>query len=192
MLLGHIEAALSSMNELFNALLDISKLDAGALTPNITEFPVAKLLKRVETTFAGPAPGKGLSLQVVPASGWLRSDFILLERIVFNLVANAVRYTNRGGVVVGCRHRGTRLSIRSVTPDPEYRRIEYQNIFSEFYRIGEASRTAAAAADWVLAFRSSRGFAICSITRCAGLNSGSRLPFRPFPSPSPTESASRS
>lgn len=140
MLLGRIEAALSSMNELFNALLDISKLDAGALTPSVTDFPVAELLKRVETTFAGPAQEKGLSLRVVPASGWVRSDFILLERSVFNLVANAVRYTNRGGVVVGCRHRGTRLSIEVCDSGPGIPADQYQNIFSEFYRLGEADR----------------------------------------------------
>ncbi len=140
MLLSRIEAALSSMNELFNALLDISKLEAGALTPNITEFPVAELLKRVETTFAGPAQEKGLSLRVVPASGWVRSDFILLERIVFNLVANAVRYTNRGGIVVGCRHRGGSRSIEVCDTGPGIPADQYQNIFSEFYRIGEADR----------------------------------------------------
>ena len=81
-----------------------------------------------------------MSLRVVPASGWVCSDFILLERIVFNLVANAVRYTNRGGIVVGCRHRGTRLSIEVCDTGPGIPADQYQNIFSEFYRLGEADR----------------------------------------------------
>jgi hypothetical protein len=104
-IVSRIDAALSAMNELFNALLDMSKLDAGVLSPNIAEFPVARLLKRVETTFAGPAREKGLSLRVVPSTAWVRSDFILLERIVFNLVSNAVRYTSSGGLLIGCRER---------------------------------------------------------------------------------------
>jgi signal transduction histidine kinase/CheY-like chemotaxis protein len=139
-LVARIDAALTAMNELFNALLDISKLDAGVLTPNITEFSAAQLLKRVETTFAGAAREKGLSLRVVPSTTWVRSDFILLERIVFNLVSNALRYTTSGRVVVGGRRRGEHLCIEvwdtgtGVPPD------QHQNIFSEFYRLGEPGR----------------------------------------------------
>ena len=106
-----IDAATGSMNELFGALLDMSKLEAGILEPNLTEFPLDRLLKRIETTFAGAARAKGLRLRVLPSSGWARSDFILLERILLNLVSNAVRYTERGGVVVGCRRRGGQLRI---------------------------------------------------------------------------------
>jgi len=136
-IVARIEAALSAMNELFNALLDISKLDAGVLTPKVIEFPVTQLLKRVETTFGGPAREKGLSLRIVPSSAWVRSDFILLERIVFNLTSNAVRYTSSGGVVVGCRKRGDCVRIEvwdngaGVPADQQY------NIFAEFYRLGE-------------------------------------------------------
>jgi signal transduction histidine kinase len=131
-----VDAALSAMNELFNALLDISKLDAGVLTPNITEFPVAKLLDRVDTTFTGAAREKGLSLRVISSSAWVRSDFILLERIVFNLVSNAVRYTSSGGVVVGCRKRGVSLRIEVWDTGPGVPQDQQQNIFGEFYRLG--------------------------------------------------------
>ncbi len=85
-----IDAALSAMNELFNALLDISRLDAGVLTAKPTEFPIAQLLRQTETTFAEAAREKGLSLRVVGSSVWVRSDFILLTRIVSNLVSNAI------------------------------------------------------------------------------------------------------
>lgn len=139
-LLERIDAALSSMNELFNALLDISKLDAGALKRNVTEFPVADLLKRVETTFTGPAQEKGLTLRIVPTSAWVRSDFILLERIAFNLVSNAVRYTSYGGVLVGCRKRGEGLRIEVCDTGPGIPSDQYQNIFSEFYRLSETDR----------------------------------------------------
>jgi signal transduction histidine kinase len=139
-IVGRIDAALSAMNELFNALLDISKLDAGVLTPNVTEFPAAQLLKRVETTFAGAAREKGLSLRIVPSSAWVRSDFILLERIVFNLTSNAVRYTNRGGMVVGCRRRGDRVGIEVWDSGPGIPADQRHNVFAEFYRLGEPDR----------------------------------------------------
>jgi signal transduction histidine kinase/ActR/RegA family two-component response regulator len=135
-IVARIDAALSAMNELFNALLDISKLDAGVLTPSITEFPVAKLLDRVETTFTGAALEKGLSLRVISSSAWVRSDFILLERIVFNLVSNAVRYTSSGGMVVGCRNRDVNLRIEVWDTGPGVPQDQQQNIFGEFYRLG--------------------------------------------------------
>src|SRR5205085_5273964 len=104
--IDRIDATVAAMNELFNALLDISRLDAGALAPSITEFPAARLFKRIETNFAGAAREKGLSLRIVPNDAWLRSDPILFERILLNLLSNAVRYTSRGGIVLGCRRRG--------------------------------------------------------------------------------------
>ena len=136
----HIDLAVAGMSELFNALLDISKLDAGALTPNITNFPVAQVLKRIESTFASVAREKGLSLSVVPTTVWVRSDLILLERILLNLVSNAVRYTSDGGVVVGCRKRGGRLRIEVWDTGPGIAEDQRQKIFDEFYRLGDPDR----------------------------------------------------
>ena len=79
-IVARIDAAVAAMNELFGALLDISKLDAGVLTPDVTEFPVQRLLRRLEATFAGAAREKGLRLRVVASDAWVRSDPILLER----------------------------------------------------------------------------------------------------------------
>ena len=101
-LIGQIRSAVAAMNELFDALLDISKLDAGVLEPSVAEFPIAPLLKRIEATFLAPAREKGLRLRVLPSDAWVRSDPILLERILLNLVSNAVKYT-------GARRRGRRL-----------------------------------------------------------------------------------
>jgi signal transduction histidine kinase/ActR/RegA family two-component response regulator len=134
-IVARVDAALSAMNELFNALLDISKLDAGVLNPSISEFPAAKLLDRVDTTFTEAAREKGLSLRVISSSAWIRSDFILLERIVFNLVSNAVRYTSSGGVVVGCRKRGVNLRIEVWDTGPGVPQDQQQSIFGEFYRL---------------------------------------------------------
>ena len=109
--IGRIEMALAAMNELFNALLDISKLDAGALKPNVTEFPVQRLLSGVEATFADAARRKGLTFHAISSSAWVRSDFILLEQIAFNLVSNAIRYTDRGRVLIGCRRQSDEMRI---------------------------------------------------------------------------------
>ena len=74
------------MNELFNALLDISKLDAGVVKPNWETLPAASVLRRIENTFAGWAREKNLTLHIVPSSAWVRSDAFMLAQIVSNLV----------------------------------------------------------------------------------------------------------
>ena len=134
-LVGKVESAVDSMNELFDALLDISRLDAGVLEPNVADFPLQRLLQRIEATFAGVAREKGLDLRVAATRSWVRSDFVLLERILFNLASNAVRYTARGAVAIGCRRRGELVRIdvldsgRGIPPELQ------RDIFSEFYRV---------------------------------------------------------
>ncbi len=135
-----IDTALAAMNELFSALLDISKLDAGVLMQEVSEFPIARLLERIESTFAEAAREKKLSLRVVPHDAWVRTDFILLERILFNLVSNAVRYTSRGGLLVGCRRRGAALRIEVWDTGVGIPADQRRNIFGEFYRLGEPDR----------------------------------------------------
>jgi signal transduction histidine kinase len=135
-----IDASVADMNELFNDLLDISKFDAGVLVPNISEFPIAQLLKRTESTFSATARERGLSLRIVRNSAWVRSDSILLERILLNLVSNAVNYTTRGGVVVGCRRRGGQLRIEVYDSGPGIPEDQRLNIFREFYQLGGPQR----------------------------------------------------
>jgi signal transduction histidine kinase/CheY-like chemotaxis protein len=134
-LVERIDASVGSMNELFEALLDMTKLDAGILEPNLTEFSVARLLDRIETTFGDAAHEKGLRLRVVASGAWVRSDSILLERILLNLVSNAVRYTAHGGVVVGCRRRGNELRIEVCDNGAGIPEDQRKRIFSEFYQL---------------------------------------------------------
>lgn len=134
---AQIDAAVTAMDDLFNAVLDISKLDAGVLAPDVTAFPLAQVLERIERTFASAAEKKGLRLRMMPSNAWVRSDFILLERILLNLVSNAVRYTDRGGVTVGCRRRGRVLRIEvwdSGIGIPEDQR---KNVCGEFYQLAD-------------------------------------------------------
>jgi two-component system, sensor histidine kinase len=134
-LIEQINVATGAMNELFNALLDISKLDAGVLAPTISEFPVDQLLKRIGMTFAATARERGLRLRIITSDAWIRSDFILLERILLNLVSNALRYTVKGGVVVGCRRRADHLRIEVWDTGVGVPENQRQNIFREFYRL---------------------------------------------------------
>jgi signal transduction histidine kinase len=131
---SRVGSAIANMNELFNALLDISKLDAGALDPTITVFPLSTVLARIEETFGAAARDKGLHLAVVPSSCWVRSDAILVERILINLVSNAVRYTSEGGVVVGCRRKSDRVRIDVCDTGIGIPHDQQRAIFAEFYR----------------------------------------------------------
>ena len=106
-----IEAALAKIIHQFNALLDISRLDAGQLVPDINVFPLATLLVRAEDSIAETARQKGLELRIIPSALWVRSDAVLLERILMNLVSEAVRHTASGKVLLGCRRRGARVCI---------------------------------------------------------------------------------
>jgi signal transduction histidine kinase/CheY-like chemotaxis protein len=137
-IIGRIDAAVTAMNELFNALLDISKLDADVLKPNLTRFPIEHLFTRLETTFADAAREKALALRVVPSEAWVYSDVILLERIMLNLASNAVRYTAQGGVVVGARRRGNMLRLEVWDSGPGIPEDQRGNIFVEFYQLASA------------------------------------------------------
>lgn len=137
---GNIRRTVDTMEELFNALLDISRLDAGIVEPNVLTVPLAPLLERVRFEFEPLAQRKGLSLSVKSTRAMVRSDPALLERVVRNLVANAVRYTDRGGVVVGCRRRADQIRIevwdsgRGIPPD------KHQEVFQEFYQLENPER----------------------------------------------------
>jgi len=135
-----IDATRKEMDEMFNSLLDISKLDAGIFTPRIAEFPIARLLQNIETTFDQATRKKGLRLHVRRSDAWVRSDAMLLERILLNLVSNAVRYTLRGGIIVGCRRRGEMLRIEVWDTGPGIPDDQKQNIFGEFFQVPAPER----------------------------------------------------
>jgi signal transduction histidine kinase/CheY-like chemotaxis protein len=131
----NIVSSVDSMNRLFAELLDISRLDAGALVPRVSAFPIEDVLSRIETTFAMAAQEKGLHFGLVKSSAWIESDPVLLGRVLLNLVSNAVRYTSIGGVIVGCRRIGCGLRIDICDTGPGIPEDQRSNIFGEFYRI---------------------------------------------------------
>ena len=134
-IVGQAEASVAAMRNLLDGLLDISKLDAGVLTPHFEDFPINPLLQRMESSFGSAAREKGLTLRAVPSRLVVRSDPVLLERIVLNLVSNAIRYTARGGIVVGCRRRGGRARIEVWDSGMGIPADKQQDIFQEFFQL---------------------------------------------------------
>jgi CheY-like chemotaxis protein len=138
-LVGHIESSVSAMDGLFTALLDISRLDAGVIRSHPAAFAIQPMLERIWRDHVAEAAGKDVALTLQPSSAIVRTDPLLMERVLRNLVSNAVRYTDRGRIVVGCR-RGERLRVqvwdtgRGIPPDQQER------VFQEFYQMGNAER----------------------------------------------------
>jgi signal transduction histidine kinase/CheY-like chemotaxis protein len=137
-LVQRISRSVDSLETYFASLLDVSRLDAGAMVAEVSDLPANELLDRVAHDFAPVALERGLSLAVVPSRVYLRTDPTLIERILRNLVANALRYTTAGGVVVGCRRRGGAIALEVWDSGPGIAARERTRIFDEFYR-GEAA-----------------------------------------------------
>jgi signal transduction histidine kinase/CheY-like chemotaxis protein len=137
----HIEASASAMEGLLNALLDLSKLDAGVVEPHPVCFPVDKLLKSVERQFTPLARERGLRLKVRPCGLWAYSDPMLMERIVANLVTNALRYTERGRVLIGARQQGEEHIRLEVWDTGKGIPKEFQaRIFEEYFQLDNPER----------------------------------------------------
>lgn len=139
-LLSKVRQCVLIMDEMFRALLDISKLDAGAVPAQITVFPLAPLFARTQLEFEPQARAKGLELRVLRCSAFVRSDPALVERILRNLVANAVRYTEHGRVVVGCRRRAGVLRICVHDTGIGIGPREQALVFEEFYQVSNRER----------------------------------------------------
>mgnify|MGYP006272519653 CR=1 FL=1 len=134
-----VESAFASVESLLNALLDISKLDTGRGETTVSDFPIARILDPIAEEFGPLAARRGLKLKVAPSAAVVRSDPHYLRRIVQNLVANALKYTEHGGVVVGARRRGDQLRIEVWDSGVGIPSAERRRIFEEFHRIDSAN-----------------------------------------------------
>lgn len=131
---------IDSLEALFDELLDISKLDAGYIRPSIVDFPIQRVLDALRTRYAPLADDKALSFRVKGCRATVRSDAALLERVLGNLVANAIRYTHTGGVLVGCRKRGQTLTIAVWDSGIGIASEQHERIFEEFFQLGNPER----------------------------------------------------
>jgi two-component system, sensor histidine kinase len=139
-LIEQIEESTVAMDGLFSALLDISQLDAGTVDVHRQSFPMGVLLERICRDHQAEAVAKGLSLGWEKSTAVIDCDPVLLERILRNLVANAVRYTDRGRVLVGCRRRGAMVSIQVLDTGPGIPPAQRDRIFQEYYQLGNPER----------------------------------------------------
>jgi signal transduction histidine kinase len=139
-LVANVRRSVDSMEELFDSLLDISRLDAGVVTAREGVIALAEVFERLSFEYMTIAQRKGLSLRVMTTSVFVRSDPTLLARIVRNLVSNAVRYTERGRVTIGCRRRGDQVSIEVWDTGPGIAPEKCAEVFQEFTQLGNPER----------------------------------------------------
>ena len=137
---GHINAALASLSTLVDSLLDISKLDAGVVQPELRRVNVKELIERIEADYRPLARDKGLMFRVATAEAQVKTDPMLLERMVRNLVDNAFKYTAVGSVSLDAEvdERSVRIAVRDTGPG--IAESERERIFEEFYQVGNPER----------------------------------------------------
>ena len=141
-LIGNLEDSVRAMKNLLDGLLDISRLEAQAVQVKLAPFALSGLFAQLGQDLAQTAHDKGLRLRIRDCPIWVMSDATLLYRILLNLVGNALRYTDRGGVLVACRsvNSGTQVQIQvwdsGIGIEPEHQ----HNVFKEFFQVGNAAR----------------------------------------------------
>ncbi len=139
-LVANIRAATDTLQNLLDAILDLSRLDSGNIVPTIDSFALGPLLDRLARDLSLFAEHKGLRLKIRPTRAWVRSDEKLVERILLNLVGNALRYTGTGGVLVSVRRRGDGVLVEvwdTGTGIPEHAR---EMIFDEYTQLDNPER----------------------------------------------------
>jgi signal transduction histidine kinase len=141
-LVENIDDSLEAIEEILSALLDISRLDAGAMQPSISSFKMADLMRSLEIEFAPSARAKGLELVFVPSSLPVQSDRLMLRRLLQNFISNAIKYTPHGRVLVGCRRRGEALQICVYDTGVGIPAVKRGEIFKEFHRLEQGARIA--------------------------------------------------
>jgi Na+/proline symporter/signal transduction histidine kinase len=141
-LVENIDDSLEAIEEILSALLDISRLDAGAMTPSVSSFKMGDLMRSLEIEFAPIARAKGLELAFVSSSLAVQSDRTLLRRLLQNFISNAIKYTPHGRVLVGCRRRGPSLQIRVYDTGVGIPIVKRGEIFKEFHRLEQGARIA--------------------------------------------------
>jgi len=140
-LANHIDASAAAMGGMLNGLLDLSRLDAGVIEARTECFPLNRVLDAIAAQFAPVARDKGLSLRIRRTRLAVNSDPLLLERILINLVSNAIRYTQRGRVIVGVRRAaGNRVQLRVLDTGLGIASEFHERIFEEYFQIDNPER----------------------------------------------------
>ncbi|TSA22091.1 MAG: response regulator [Betaproteobacteria bacterium] len=139
-LTAHIDASATAMGDMLGGLLDLSRLDAGIVQAQPECFPVQGVLDNIRQHFAPTAAEKGLTLRVLPCSLSAQSDPLLTERIVMNLVSNAIRYTPQGRVIVGARRRAGAVELQVLDTGLGIAARQQAQVFEEYFQIDNPER----------------------------------------------------
>ena len=142
-LANSIEASLTAVEDIMSALLDISRIDSGALRLAVAPVAARDLLKKIEVEFGPMARERDISLRIVGTRSTVQVDRNLVGRIVQNLVSNAIKYTNPGGkVLVGLRRRGNRVRLDVIDTGIGFNKDQHRLLFAEFSRLERGARMA--------------------------------------------------
>jgi len=139
-LVHRMGSSIEAMAELFNSLLDISRFDAGAVQPELRNIQMSHLQADLELEYAGRAAAEGLALRCVFCNAVIRSDPLLLRRIMRNLIENAIRYTQSGGVLIGCRRDGGFIRLQVCDTGIGIEDQQQDKVFQEFYQLNNPER----------------------------------------------------
>lgn len=139
-IIDDIQAVSYTTGRLLNSLLDVSQLEAGAIKPQLEIFAVQDLMERVAISFMPMAQKKGLTLKFVNCSAYIHSDPALMERILSNYLSNAIRYTEKGKILLGCRRRGDKLVIQVCDSGVGLPENQFSAIFDDFHQLQNDER----------------------------------------------------
>ena len=139
-LVGRLDETLVAMSSMLNTLLDMNQIEAGTVQAEPVAFPVNQLLEQLRDEFTYHAQAQRLGFRMVPCSLSIRSDPRLLEQMLRNLLSNALKYTKRGRVLLGCRRRGAALVIEVQDTGVGIPEAEHQSIFEEYHQLDNAAR----------------------------------------------------
>jgi len=139
-LVGHMEGSITAMDSLFGSLLDISRLDAGVVQSRPQIIRIDPLLERICRDYAGEAAQKDIALTYCRSSAAILTDPILFERVMRNIISNAIRYTDEGRVLVGARRKGNRLKVQVWDSGRGIPQDQQERIFEEFYQLDNKER----------------------------------------------------
>lgn len=139
-LAGNVEISLNAVEDVLSALLEISRLDAGKLQPELSTFSIGELLSQLQIEFDPVAAAKGIELTVMPCSLMVNSDRRMLRRVLQNLISNAIKYTVKGRVLVGIRRGPTTLKVLIYDTGIGIPANKQKAVFKEFQRLEQGAR----------------------------------------------------
>ncbi|HET7267292.1 MAG TPA: PAS-domain containing protein [Oleiagrimonas sp.] len=140
-MLERVEQALHALDRQLGSMLDLSRLEAGAIEPHIEDVALAPMLQRLAREFDIIAQAQGLSLHLVNTNAWVRTDVMLLRRVLQNFLSNAVHYTPHGRILIGCRRHGDMLRVEVWDTGIGVPADKRETIFHEFTRLGAGRGT---------------------------------------------------